>query len=573
VKGSDLRRIAAYVLPHWRSLALVLALSLVSTGLALYLPYLTKELVDRALIGRDLPALRRVVILFLGAGVASFVINVVAGLRYTEASARILFAMRLALYEHLQRLSPRFYARTRLGEIVSRLNNDIGEIQRVAAEAALAWVGNALFLVGTLVMLAWLDAMLFLVAMATVPLSLAALVVYRRRMETRVRALRERSADIGSFLIETLQGMRVVAASNAQRREAARFRALNDRFMSALMAMQRATYQSGGVPGLLLSVGTAAVFLYGGSRVIAGTLSLGTLAAFMAYQMRLMGPVQALMGLYAAVATARVSWARVAELFDTRPEVEDPASPIALDRVRGEIAFEHVTVSFDRGRAVLEDVTIRVGAGEVVAVIGASGSGKSTLADVLLRLIEPDAGRVLLDGHDLRALRLSDVRRSIALAEQSPFIFHASVAENIRYARPDAPLDRVIDAARAAGLDEVIRGWRDGYDTVVGERGQALSAGERQRLAIARALLADPAVLILDEPTAPLDRDTERVLTEGLDRLARGRTTIFITHRPELAARADRIVRIDSPAADDAAARRAAGVSAFVVPPRTLRVM
>jgi ATP-binding cassette subfamily B protein len=573
VKGSDLRRIAAYVLPHWRSLALVLALSLVSTGLALYLPYLTKELVDRALIGRDLPALRRVVILFLGAGVASFVINVVAGLRYTEASARILFAMRLALYEHLQRLSPRFYARTRLGEIVSRLNNDIGEIQRVAAEAALAWVGNALFLVGTLVMLAWLDAMLFLVAMATVPLSLAALVVYRRRMETRVRALRERSADIGSFLIETLQGMRVVAASNAQRREAARFRALNDRFMSALMAMQRATYQSGGVPGLLLSVGTAAVFLYGGSRVIAGTLSLGTLAAFMAYQMRLMGPVQALMGLYAAVATARVSWARVAELFDTRPEVEDPASPIALDRVRGEIAFEHVTVSFDRGRAVLEDVTIRVGAGEVVAVIGASGSGKSTLADVLLRLIEPDAGRVLLDGHDLRALRLSDVRRCIALAEQSPFIFHASVAENIRYARPDAPLDRVIDAARAAGLDEVIRGWRDGYDTVVGERGQALSAGERQRLAIARALLADPAVLILDEPTAPLDRDTERVLTEGLDRLARGRTTIFITHRPELAARADRIVRIDSPAADDAAARRAAGVSAFVVPPRTLRVM
>jgi ATP-binding cassette subfamily B protein len=214
-----------------------------------------------------------------------------------------------------------------------------------------------------------------------------------------------------------------------------------------------------------------------------------------------------------------------------------------------------------------------VGAGEVVAVIGASGSGKSTLADVLLRLIEPDAGRVLLDGHDLSALRLSDVRRCIALAEQSPFIFHASVAENIRYARPDAPLDRVIDAARAAGLDEVIRGWRDGYDTVVGERGQALSAGERQRLAIARALLADPAVLILDEPTAPLDRDTERVLTEGLDRLARGRTTIFITHRPELAARADRIVRIDSPAADDAAARRAARVSAFVVPPRTLRVM
>jgi ATP-binding cassette, subfamily B, bacterial len=542
--NADLRKVAGYIAPHWRSLAVVCALSIASTALALYLPYLTKDLVDRALIGRDLAALRRVVFLFVVSGFASFAINVLSGLRYTETSARILFDMRLALYQHLQRLSPRFYARTRLGDIVSRLNNDIGEIQRVAAEAALAWVGNILFLAGTVVMLAWLDLELFALAIAMVPLSAAALVVYRRRLERRVRVVRERSAEIGSFLIETLQGMRLVVASNAERREVARFRRVNDAFVDALMSLQRATYFSGGIPGLLLSLGTAAVFLYGGGRVIAGTLSLGTLAAFMAYQVRLMGPIQALMGLYAAVATARVSWLRVVELFDTRPEVEEPASPVAIGEVRGEIVLEHVTVGFDRGAPVLTDVNLHVRAGEVVAVMGASGSGKSTLADLLLRLGDPDAGRVLLDGRDLRTLRLADVRRHIVLAEQVPFIFHATLSENIRYARPDASDEQIVQAARAAGLDDVVQAWPHKYETFVGERGLALSAGERQRVAIARALLADPAVLILDEPTAPLDRETERVLTEGVERLMRGRTTVLITHRPELAARADRIVWI-----------------------------
>jgi ATP-binding cassette, subfamily B, bacterial len=569
---SELRTVAAFIIPHWRALSLVLALSLASTAFALYLPFLTKDLVDRALIGRDLAALRRVVFLFIVAGLGTLAVNAIAGLRYTEASARILFDMRLALYEHLQRLSPRFYARARLGDIVSRLNNDIGEIQRVAAEAALAWVGNLLFLVGSVVMLAWLDVKLFVLAVAMVPISIVALVVFRRRLELRVRVVRERSAEIGSFLVETLQGMRLVAASNAQHRETARFRRLNDRFVSAVMAMQRATYLSGGVPSLVLSIGTAAVFLYGGARVIEGAMTLGTFAAFMAYQMRLLGPVQALMGLYAALATVRVSWRRVVELLEVRPEVQDPASPVTLDRVRGEIVLEHVTVTFDRA-PVLDDVSLSVGAGEVVAVMGASGSGKSTLADVLLRLIEPDSGRVLLDGRDVRTLRLADVRRNIVLAEQAPFIFHATLAENIRYACPHASHEQLIDAARAAGLDTVVEAWPLGYDTMVGERGLALSAGERQRVAIARALLAEPAVLVLDEPTAPLDIDLERVLVDGWERLMRGRTTIIITHRPELASRADRVVRLDARASSQAAARRDETRPIVVIPPHTLRVM
>jgi ATP-binding cassette subfamily B protein len=534
-----------YILPYWRSLALVAALSLASTALALYLPYLTKDLVDRALLGRDFGALRRVVLLFVAAGLASFGINVVSGLRYTEASARILFDMRLALYEHLQRLSPRYYARTRLGDIVSRINNDIGEIQRVAAEAALAWVGNVLFLAGTVVMLAWLDARLFAIAAAVVPVSVGALVIYRRRLERRVRMLRECSADIGSFLIETLQAMRIVVASNAQRREVDRFRRLNDSFIDALLSMQRATYLSGGLPGVLLSFGTAAVFLYGGSRVIAGTLTLGTFAAFMAYQMRLMAPIQALMGLYTGIATARVSWRRVAEILDAQPDVLEAPDAVDVPHVRGEIQLAGVTFGYDRGAPVLEDAHLHVMPGEAVAVVGASGSGKSTIADLLLRLIDPDGGVVRLDGRDLRTMKLADLRRHVVLLDQSPFVFHASIAENIRYARPGASMDDVRAAAQAAGLDEAVGGWPAGYDTTVGERGLALSAGERQRVAIARALLADPAVLILDEPTAALDPDTERVVAEGFETFMRGRTTIVITHRRELASRAERVVVLD----------------------------
>src|SRR5262245_39930327 len=315
------RRAFAYLIPYWRRLILVLVISLVSTATTLAMPYLSRSLIDDALVGRNLDALRRIVLWFAALGVFSFVLNVASGLRYTRVSAEILFDMRLSLYRHLQRLSPRFYARTRLGDIVSRLNNDISEIQRVAAEAALAWVGNVLFLIGSLVMMRWPDCRLAAIALVPMPLSLAALVFYRRRLESRVAELRQRSADIGSFLIETLQATTLVVASNAQQRETDRFRGLNSAFIDSLMKMQRVTYFAGGLPGTVLSIGSAVAFLYGGMRVIEGSLTLGTMGAFLAYQMRVFTPAQALMGLYASLATARVSWNRVLEILDAPVDV------------------------------------------------------------------------------------------------------------------------------------------------------------------------------------------------------------------------------------------------------------
>jgi ATP-binding cassette, subfamily B, bacterial len=542
---NDLRRALSYVTPHWRRLLLVLGLSLISTVLSLYIPLLSRQLIDGALIGGNSRLLVRIIGQFAALTLGSFALNVVSGLVYTRASAEILFEMRLGLFRQLQRLSPRFYADMPVGQIATRLNADIGEIQRVAAEIALAWVGNVIFLIGTVVILYRLDRVLFAASLAVLPFAVWALVRYRSRLEDAVTGVRDRSADVGSFLIETLLGMKVIVGFNAQDREAKRFRDRNDAFIDALMSMRRLTYLSGGVPGLLLSAGSAVVFVVGGMRVIDHTITIGTLVAFIAFQMRLVWPIQALMGLYASLASARVSLRRVNEILDAPLDVVEAPDAVPLPAARGHIALDDVTFGFGRGVAVLDHVSLEVRAGERLAIVGRSGEGKSTIADLLVRQLDPATGRVLLDGIDVRRARLADVRRNVLVVDQEPFVFNATIAENIRYARPDASDADVLSAADAAGLTALVDRLPQGIETSAGERGRALSAGERQRLAIARAFLADPAVLVLDEATGSLDPVTESQVAAGYEAVMRGRTTIIITHRLELARRADRVVVLE----------------------------
>ncbi len=538
-------RVFRYIRPYWRPLAGVLFISLISTSISLWLPYLTKLLVDDALVARNAESLRWIVLVFLLSGGVGFVLNVMSGLAYTRVSAAILFDMRRDLYEHLQRLSPRFYAGARIGDIISRINNDIGEIQRVAAETALAWFGNVLFLGGSAGILVWLDWKLTLVGVAALPPAAWALGRYRRKLEIQTTEMRIRSADVGSFLIDTLQGMRTVVTSAAERREVQRFSRLNDAFVATLMGLQRTHYVAGAVPSLLVSVGVAAVFAYGGWRVVEGTMTLGTLAAFMAYQARVVAPVQALMGLYGALATAGVSWKRVAELLETKPDVIESPDARALTAVRGDIEFENVTLAHPRGGLLLDNVSFNVSAGSTFAIVGPSGGGKSTVADLMVRLMDADAGTVRLDGQDLRALKLADLRARVQSVEQSPILFHASIEENIRYAKPDATDADVARAVEHAGLATFVARLPDGLKTIVGDRGLAVSAGERQRLALARAFLADPAVLVLDEPSSALDPVAERQIIEGIRRVMRGRTTILVSHRLDLVRSADAVIVLD----------------------------
>lgn len=539
---SDYRRVAVYIAPYWRRLALILLISLLSIALSLVQPYLAKFLIDDALLARDLNALLLVAMLMVGVTVVGFVFSFISGYTYVKISAEALFDMRLALFRHLQKLSPRFFARRKLGDILSRLNNDIAEIQRVSADSVLSLLSSVLFFFGSVVIMFWLDWRLSLVGLSMLPFSLWSLRHYQGRLTQRVRRLREHGSEIGSFLIESIMGMRLVVSSGAEEREVERFRGRNLKFIDALLSMQIASRLAGALPGMLLALSTAVVFLYGGRRVIDGAITVGALVAFLAYHLRLLAPIQSLFGLYTGLATARVSLRRVLELFDEEIEVTESPAAVTLQDVRGEIEFEDVSFEHDRGDAVLGGVSFHIPAGSTCAVIGPSGVGKSTVADLIIRLYDPKSGRVSLDGRDLRELSLASLRAAVALVDQTPYLLNATIRDNLIFAQPDASEEAITDAARQASVHEFIAGLPEGYETEVGERGLALSAGEKQRICLARALLRRPAVLVLDEPTAALDPETEIAICETLAQILRGRTAVIITHSPRLIEIADQVV-------------------------------
>ncbi len=538
------RRVLPFIVPYWPRLTIVLLTGVAATGFGLLQPYISKLLVDDALLKRNMRMLVIVSGLMFGITVVGFVLNILSSFQYVRVSASVLFDMRLALYRHLQSLSPRFWARSKLGDVVSRINNDIAEVQRVSADSLLSVLSNVVFLIGSAAIMLSLSPRLFLVSVAAVPASVWALQHYQHRLATRVRAVRERSSEIGSFLLETLLGIRLVVSARAENREAENFRVRNQSFLDALLGMQLTAFLSGAVPGTILTLSTAAIFFYGGKMVIDGALTTGSLVAIMSYHLRLLSPVQNLMGLYSNLVSGSVSLVRVWELFDTKAEIAERAEAKPLGEVRGEIEFDRVSFRYGN-EAVLRDLSFRVEPGTICAILGPSGAGKSTLADLLVRFYDPDAGAIRIDGRDLRDLPLADVRRAILLVDQSPYLFHATVRENITYTRPGASDDEIADAARAASIHERILALPDGYDTVIAERGQTLSAGERQRIALARALLADPKVLVLDEPTSALDEANERAIAETLVKATAGRTAILITHRASLARIAHQTIFLD----------------------------
>lgn len=536
------RRLAPFLKPYRVALLLVLAISLLSTALGLSQPYLSKLMIDQALLRRDMGALVEIAAIMIGVTVAGFAFNILASYRYVALSAAMLYDIRAALLRHLQALSPRFYGSFRLGDLVSRMNSDVSDVQRTASDSLLSVVSNLLFFVGCVAMMLWLDWRLFLVSVVLVPASLATFTYYQRRLTALTREMRERGADLGSLLVDTVMGMRVVASLRAGEHEVERFKTKNDAFVGAMMKMQLASFMTGALPGTLMTAATSAVILYGGWRIIEGGMSIGTLVAFMAYHMRLLSPIQTLMGLTSGLASARVSLGRIFELFDTKPDVVECAHPAPLAQ-GGEVRFERVGMRYDRG-AVLRDIDLTIRSGSLCAILGPSGVGKSTIADLMVRYLDPDSGRVLVNGRDLRDYALDDVRREIILVDQAPYLFNDTIAANIGFALDGVSQSDIEAAAHAAGLDGFIAKLPLGFDTRCGERGAALSAGERQRIVLARALLRRPSVLILDEPTSALDSETEALVAGRLRDALPDATIIVVTHKPALAEMADCVIRL-----------------------------
>ncbi|MCB1944950.1 MAG: ABC transporter ATP-binding protein [Thauera sp.] len=538
----------AFVRPQRGAILRLLALSLLASALVLLQPWLTKLLIDDGLLARDYPTLVMVAAAMIAAGLAGTALAGINRLLHTRLSGTILFALRSDLYRHLQGLSPSFYGRQRLGDLMSRIDGDVAEIQRFAVDSLFAAVSSVIGLLGALAMMIGLSWKLSLLVLVLVPLEVVWLRHMRRRLETRTRTVRERAADVSSFLVETLPAMKFIQASRREADERARLDALGARYLDELLGLQRTEFLTHALPSTLTSLTRAGAFLIGGWWVIEGDWQLGALIAFSTYLGMATGPVGSLLGLYVAVQRMSVSLMRVGELREATAEVADPPAAVAVPPAwRGRVELDGV-VFRHRGRAeaVLDGASLVIPAGSKVALTGASGVGKSTLIDLLHRHYDPAAGVLRLDGVDLRTISLGELRRAVAVVSQDIVLFRGTLADNIRYAMPAADDEAVRLAAHRARLDELVAALPQGLATPLAERGQQLSGGQRQRIAIARALLQDPCVLVLDEATSAVDEATEAAVIAEVDALFADRTRILVSHRAATRVGCERELRLEA---------------------------
>jgi ATP-binding cassette subfamily B protein len=553
-----------YSLRQWRSLSLVVVGTIGFVVTAAAQPWPLKVLVDNALGGEAVPgALRRLLdvfgaeptpaVLVVSAGVASLLLfvlnallNVLVQWGWTVAGQRMVYDLASDLFHKLQRLSLLFHGRREVGDSLSRLSGDTYAVYTLTDSLLITPIHQLLTL-ATVGYAAWLlDPQLALVTMAAGPVMTVTSRYFGRQLKQRARWNREARARLLGFVHQTLTSMPIVHAYSAEDRNVDRFRALSDDAVASSQGSVITTLGFSQVNGFIGTVGTATVTYLGAVRVLEGSLSLGSLLVLLAYLRTLQFNAQSLLDTYGTLRAASAAVDRVLEVLEEPEEVVDRATARALpERARGALHVDHVTFGYEPGRPAISDVAIEIEPGQLVALVGRTGAGKSTIASLIPRFFDPWSGRVSLDGHDIRDLTLASLRSQISVVLQEPFLLPLSVADNIAYGRRDASREEIEIVARAAQAHEFIESLPDGYDTVIAERGATLSGGERQRIAIARALLKDAPVLVLDEPTAALDALTEEALTGALTELIRGRTTIVIAHRLSTIERADKIVVVD----------------------------
>jgi ABC-type multidrug transport system fused ATPase/permease subunit len=546
-RGRKLRGMLTLLRPYRGRTALMFVSLLLATGAQLAPPPLAKLAIDEGIVPGDLHKLTLVVIAFLASALiywgASYVQTYLVG----WIGQRVLQDLRLQIFAHLQKLSIGFYSRRQAGVIISRLTNDVQALDQLVSDGVVTLFQSTLLLVGTLVILFTLDTQLALITLIVFPILGGASLAFRVVSAEAYRLTREKVAAITAYLQETISGIRVVRSFAQEQRHIERFAELNDENRDANMVT--VNLNAAYFPGveLLSSLVTAGILLYGGMQAIDGDVTVGVLVAFVAALNNFFDPIQQLSQLYTTYQAGMAALDKIFELLDVEPDLSDRPDAIELDRVRGEIVFEDVCFGYGTEGAAdaMSHISLTIPPGQTVALVGATGAGKSTFAKLVARFYDPTSGRVLIDGHDLRDVSSHSLRRQMGIVPQEAFLFSGTIRENLAFGRPDAADETVEDAAHTVGADEFIAELPDGYDTQVGERGIQLSAGQRQLVAFARALVADPSILVLDEATANVDIHTEGKIEAGLRRLLAGRTAIVIAHRLSTIRTAGRIVVLD----------------------------
>jgi ATP-binding cassette subfamily B protein len=551
-RGRKVRWLVAQLRPYRGRVALMFLGLALATGAGLAPPYLAGKAIDSGILAGDVGALDQIVAAFVAVAVVYAAATYLQTYMVGWVGTRVLQDLRQRVFTHIQSMSIGFFTRRSPGVLISRMTNDIEALNQLVTTGVVTMFSSTLTLIGVVVILLLLDLQLALVTFLTFPLLAVASLVFRIVSAGAYRATRERIAAITAYLQESLSGVRVVRSFGQEPRHVDELTELNEANRQANMKTVYLNASYFPAVELLSAVGTAVILLYGGNQAIDGAIQLGVIVAFVGYLNTFFDPIQQLSQLYTTYQQGMAALDKIFDLLDTAPDMVDAPGAIDPGTLRGEIELEGVWFSYgEKGESgedtwALRDVDLHVPPGQTLALVGATGAGKSTFAKLVARFYDPQQGTVRVDGHDLRGVQQRALRRQLGIVPQEGFLFSGSVRENVAFGRPEAS-DEEIDAAIAAvGATEFVAALPDGLETQVGERGIQLSAGQRQLVAFARALLAEPRILILDEATSNVDVRTEKTIERGLERLLHGRTAIVIAHRLSTIRRAGKIVVLEN---------------------------
>lgn len=540
-----LKRFAIFLKPYWKGITFDIFCLLTMIGLELIVPLVQRTIIDQVIGARNLSLLGfligGLVVLYASQQLAN------SGDQYIRhvLGGRFILDLRVHLYAYLQKLSLSFFERTSTGELMSRVTNDVSVMEQFATHGVTLIAVDTLRLIGAIILLLILDWKLALLVFIPIPIITVLLRMFNQRIRPVYTRMRARLGDVNARLQDNLSGMRVIQLFAQEPRSLQAFNVDSEKYFKA--QVQGISNWSTFFPAMqfLSSLGIVIVLGVGGVSAIRGELTLGSLVAFISYLQFLYSPINRIVDTDNVFQQAIAAGERILELLDTSAEIQDAPDVIELPTVRGEIQFEDVHFRYSSGDEVLRHVDFCMKPGEMVALVGPSGAGKTSIANLLCRFYDPIEGRITLDGHDLRQLKLTSLRRQIAVVLQDTFLFNTTIRENLRFAKPDASDDEIIQAARIAYIHDFITSLPDGYDSQIGERGVRLSGGQKQRLALARAVLADPRILILDEATSSVDAETEYLIQQALEAVLKGRTALVIAHRLSTIRNADKIIALE----------------------------